>query len=93
MESDTPTLPVPTRRRRGKKRVNVLAPLALILALAASPLAVIFGYLSIGQIRRADQRGAPLAWIAIGVGWLWVALWSVLLGALALIWFENPLWP
>jgi len=84
---------VPTRRRRGKKRLNVLAPLALLLALSASPLAVVFGYVSIGQIRRADQRGAPLAWVAIGLGWLWVALFAVVLGALAIIWFENPLWP
>ena len=93
MEFKTEELPAPTRRRRARKRLNVLAPLAFLLSLVASPLAVVFGYLSIGQIRRADQRGAPLAWVAIGLGWLWVALFAVVLGALATIWLENPLWP
>jgi uncharacterized membrane protein len=93
MEPDTQALPVARRPRGARKRVNVLAPLALLLALVASPLAVVFGYLAIGQIRRADQRGAPLAWIAIGLGWLWVAVFTVVLGALAMIWFDNPLLP
>ncbi len=82
-----------TRPRRARKKVNLLAPLALILGIALSPLALIFGHIAIGQIRRADQRGAAMAWLAIGLGWLWLVGLVVIIGAVVSIWAENPFWP
>lgn len=93
MDAVSETTELPVRTRRARKSLNLLAPLSLVLALVASPLAVIFGYLAIGQIRRADQRGATMAWVAIGLGWLWLAAFIVVLGALGIIWAENPFWP
>lgn len=72
---------------------NVLAVVSLVLALTASPLAVLFGYLAIGQIGRAGQRGEGLAWIAVALGWLWLVAFVVVVSALVIIWRENPFWP
>ena len=82
-----------SRKRRGRKKLNLLALVAFVLALVASPLAVIFGYISAGQIRRSDQTGAVLAWISVGLGWLWLAGFIVLAASLGLIWWEDPFWP
>ena len=83
----------PSRRRRARKGLNILSVLALILGLTASPLAVLFGYISIGQIRRADQRGSAMAWTAIALGWLWLVVYVVVIGALVGIYLDNPFWP
>lgn len=67
---------------------NVLAIISLVLALTASPLTVIFGYLAVGQIRRANQKGEALAWTAVGLGWLWLVAWVAAVVIAALVWFE-----
>lgn len=67
---------------------NVLAVLSLVLAVVASPLAALFGYLAVGQVRRANQRGETIAWVAIGLGWLWLVAWAVLGISVATIWLE-----
>ena len=69
-------------------RLNVLAVVALLLALTASPLATLFGYIAVGQIRRAGQRGEGLAWTAVGLGWLWTVGYVVAGTVAAFIWFE-----
>ncbi len=96
LASEEESIPLATTRRnrtqRGKSW-NVLAVLAFVAALVASPLAVLFGYLAVGQIRRSDQRGETLAWIAVGLGWLWLAILLVITIALGIIWSETPLWP
>lgn len=69
-------------------RMNALAVVSLVLALTASPLATLFGYLAVGQIRRAGQRGEGLAWTAVGLGWLWTVVYAVAGTVVALIWFE-----
>ena len=92
-DTATQAVTTPMRRRRARKSVNLLAPLSLVLALAVSPLAMVFGYIAIGQIRRADQRGASMAWVAIALGWLWLVGYVVVFGALATIYLENPFWP
>jgi len=91
--SEEATSATPARRRRARKGLNILSVLALVLALTASPLAVIFGYISIGQIRRADQRGAAMAWTAVALGWLWLVVYVVVIGAVITIYVENPFWP
>jgi hypothetical protein len=68
--------------------VNVLAIVSLVLALVASPLTIIFGYIAVGQARRAHQRGEGIAWVAIGLGWAWLIAWVVLGITLGTIWFE-----
>jgi len=67
-------------------RMNALAVVALILALTASPLAALFGYLAVGQIRRAGQRGESAAWTAVGLGWLWTVVYVVAGTVAAIIW-------
>jgi hypothetical protein len=67
---------------------NVLAIVSLILALVASPLTIIFGYIAVGQARRANQRGEGIAWVAIGLGWAWLIAWVVLSITLGTIWLE-----
>ena len=84
---------VEPRKRRSRKTLNLLAVVAFVLALVASPLAVIFGYIAAGQIRRSDQTGAVLAWTAVGLGWLWLTGFIVLAASLGLIWREDPFWP
>lgn len=84
-----------TRRgstHRGKPW-NILAILAFVTALVASPLAVLFGYIAVGQTRRSDQRGATFAWIAVGLGWVWTVVATVVLASIANIWIANPIWP
>jgi uncharacterized membrane protein len=75
----------PEKIRQG---TNVLATISLLLALTASPLTVIFGYIAVGQVRRANQRGEGMAWFAIGLGWLWLVAWIVLGISAAVIWFD-----
>jgi hypothetical protein len=82
-----------TRKRGGRKKPNVLSVVAFILALVGSPLAMIFGYIAAGQVRRSDQAGAALAWIAVGLGWLWTVALVVVLASLGIIWWEDPFWP
>ncbi len=84
---------VPAGRQRRRKTWNVLAVLALVSALVASPLAVVFGYIAVGQIHRSDQRGLRMAWAAVALGWLWAVVFVVLAVALVTIWRENPFWP
>ena len=69
--------------------VNVLSIVAFVLALALSPLAVIFGYIALGQARRARQRGETLALWAIGLGWIVFAAWVVLIASLAWIGYQQ----
>lgn len=71
-----------------RARVNALAVAALILAVLLSPLAALFGHLAAVQIGRSNgrERGAVIAWIAVGLGYLWliaavvagVAVWQLL---------------
>lgn len=71
-----------------RARVNTLAVAALILAVLLSPLAALFGHIAVAQISRSHgrERGSALAWIAVGLGYLWcagaivvgVAVWRLL---------------
>lgn len=69
--------------------VNLLSIVAFVLALALSPLAVIFGYIALGQTRRARQRGETLALWAIGLGWIVLAAWVVLIASLVWIGYQQ----
>ena len=69
-------------------RWNVLSIVSLVLALAVSPLAVVFGYLAVGQIRRSAQRGETLAWVAVALGWVWTVSYVVAGAVLALTWIQ-----
>lgn len=69
----SPTLPTETPTR---PRLNPLAVAALILGILLSPLAALFGHLAVGQITRSAgaERGIVIAWVAVGLGYLWLAL-------------------
>lgn len=92
-DSDSSDDTAATRKRGGRKKLNVLSIVAFSLALVGSPLAMIFGYIAAGQVRRSDQAGAALAWIAVGLGWLWSVALVVVLASLGIIWWEDPFWP
>ncbi len=75
---------------RVRPRLNALAVAALILAVLLSPLAALFGHIAAAQISRSQgtERGAVIAWIAVGLGYVWlvgaivigVVVWRVLNG-------------
>lgn len=73
--------------------VNVLSIVAFVLAATLSPLAVFFGYIALGQTRRASQRGETLALWAIGIGWVVLAAWVVAVSALVWIGSERGVTP
>ncbi|MGA1564107.1 MAG: DUF4190 domain-containing protein [Pontimonas sp.] len=68
--------------------LNILSVISLILALSLSPFAMVFGYAAVGQSRRAHQRGESLAWVAVGLGWLWTVGWVVLGISLGMTWLQ-----
>ena len=91
MSALTPELPTePPPPTRPRPRLNALAVTAMILAVMLSPFAALFGHIANGQIARSHgaERGAVLAWIAVGLGYVWlvgaivlgVVVWNVLNG-------------
>jgi cation transporter-like permease len=76
-------------RSRSRPRLNTLAVAALILGILLSPLAAVFGHIAAAQVSRSNgrERGAAIAWVSVGLGYLWlvitvvvaVALWQFLL--------------
>lgn len=64
-----PTRPAPAAR------LNPLAVAALVLGIMLSPLAALFGHIAAVQIGRSDgrERGLVIAWVAVGLGYLWLA--------------------
>jgi hypothetical protein len=71
-----PTSPAPVAPTEPgpRPRTNALAVAALILAVLLSPLAALFGHIAAVQIGRSNgrERGAVIAWIAVGLGYLWL---------------------
>ena len=59
-------------------RINLLAVLALLLGILASPLAALFGHVALSQLRASGERGVIPAWIAIVLGYLWLGFFIVL---------------
>ena len=68
--------------------LNVLSVMSFVLSLTLSPFAMVFGYIAVGQIRRSRQRGEVLAWISVGLGWLWTLGFVVLGVVLGTTWFQ-----
>ena len=77
-----------TKSRGVRSGLNILSVISLILALSLSPFAMVFGYAAVGQSRRAHQRGESLAWVAVGLGWLWTVGWVVLAISLGMTWLQ-----
>ncbi|MGA0210993.1 MAG: DUF4190 domain-containing protein [Pontimonas sp.] len=76
------------KSRGVRSGLNILSVISLILALSLSPFAMMFGYAAVGQSRRAHQRGESLAWVAVGLGWLWTVGWVVLGISLGMTWLQ-----
>ena len=86
----SPAVPDPTpARRRARPRLNALAVASLILAVLLSPLAALFGHIAAGQIARSQgrERGAVIAWVAAGLGYVWL-VGVILLGVAAWQWLS-----
>jgi uncharacterized BrkB/YihY/UPF0761 family membrane protein len=75
---ETPTPPPVSIRARtesrsravsGRRRVNALAVVALVLGCCASPLAALFGHLALSQVAATGERGRIPAIIAIVLGY------------------------
>lgn len=73
---------------KARSGLNILSVISLILALTLSPFAMVFGYAAVGQSRRAHQHGEGLAWVAVGLGWLWTVGWVVLGISLGMTWLQ-----
>ena len=86
---DKPAQDESVQEEPARQGVNLLSIIAFVLALALSPLAVIFGYIALGQTRRARQRGEIFALWAIGLGWLVFAAWVVLIASLVWIGYQQ----
>lgn len=82
-DHDTEATPAPAQQG-----INVLAIIALVLAVALSPLATLFGYIAVGQARRAHQKGEAMAWVAVGLGWLWTIGYVIAGAVVAVTWFQ-----
>jgi len=76
------------KSRGPRSGLNILSVISLILALSLSPFAMVFGYAAVGQSRRAHQRGESLAWVGVGLGWLWTVGWIVLGISLGMTWLQ-----
>jgi len=83
--ADHDTEATPAAAQQG---INVLAIIALVLAVALSPLATLFGYIAVGQARRAHQKGEAMAWVAVGLGWLWTIGYVIVGAVVAVTWFQ-----
>ena len=72
----SPSAPVPAE----PPKLNTLAVASLILAVLLSPLAALFGHIAAAQISRSGgrERGAVIAWISVGFGYLWLVSGAVL---------------
>lgn len=57
-----------------RPRINPLAIVALVLALIGGPLALVFGHLASGQIKRSGERGLIIARVATVLGYAWLAV-------------------
>ena len=68
--------------------INILAIISLVLALALSPFALVFGYLAVGQARRSHQKGESVAWVAVSLGWVWAIAYVVLGVVLGAAWLQ-----
>jgi len=58
-------------------RTNLLAVLALILAAVGGAPALIFGHISVRQIKETGERGLIIARIATVLGYVWLVVWTV----------------
>jgi hypothetical protein len=58
------------------QRTNRLSVIAFVLALLQifGPVAAVCGHVSLGQIKRRDEKGRPMALVAIILGWIQTAL-------------------
>ena len=84
---DTPE-DVLEQERPSREGMNILSLISLVLALTLSPFTVIFGYLAARQARTAHQRGETLAWVAVGLGWLWLVGYIVI-GTIAVVAWQQ----
>ena len=63
-------------------RTNPLAILALVLAAIGGAPALIFGHVALRQIKETRERGRTMAIVATVLGYLWLAVWGILLYSL-----------
>lgn len=60
-------------------RTNSLAIAALVCGFVFTPLAIVFGHISLGQIRRTGERGHGLAVLGLVLGYFWVIVVAAVL--------------
>lgn len=54
---------------------NVFAIIALVGAFVVSPLGIIFGHMSLAQIKRTGERGRELGLTGMILGYVFTGLW------------------
>ncbi|MFC8934238.1 DUF4190 domain-containing protein [Rhodococcus sp. NPDC057135] len=60
-------------------RTNSLAIAALVCGFVFAPLAIVFGHISLGQIRRTGEQGHGLAVLGLVLGYFWVIVVAAVL--------------
>ncbi len=59
--------------------LNTLAIVALALGIIGGPVAIIFGYVALRQIRQTGERGRTAAIVATVLGYLWLVGWAAVI--------------
>lgn len=65
----------PTRQPTEVRTLNLLAVIAIVLGVIGGPVAAVFGFVAIRQIKQSGERGLLLARIAIVLGIVWLVVW------------------
>jgi uncharacterized membrane protein len=61
------------------KRTNVLAIVALVLAIFVPLVGAILGHVALGQIKKTGEEGRGIALAAVIVGWVFTGLAIVII--------------
>jgi len=74
----TPVTFEPAQAQAVADRTNTLAILALVFGILGGYLAIIFGHLALGQIKRSGEQGRGLAITGLILGYFWVAVTAII---------------
>jgi len=75
LASSVPAAIRPTRDPAEGRTFNLLAVIAIVLGVIGGPVAAIFGFVAVRQIRQTGERGLLLARLAIVLGIVWLVVW------------------
>jgi peptidyl-prolyl cis-trans isomerase B (cyclophilin B) len=83
-----PYTPYPAYRQYPQSRTNALAIASLVCAFLVAPLAILFGHMSLSQIKRSGEQGRGLAVAGLVIGYVVTVgtILAVIAGTLLFSW-------